>query len=173
MSELDEVWAFALSEAEKRARNGGRTDVADYLALRTSNDLARSTGIDWLTKTVIELAGVANRSGASIQVTNEDDHRFPVGAATMVGRSLRLVSGVRVLTVEAGWPRTPRDGFIRGGALACGNLKHLGIKSASEELRLRRLQNGVPCWFALLIDGSEVRTDETRLKNHLTILLDL
>lgn len=172
MSELDEAWALALAEAERRARLGGRADVAQYLALRNSNDLLRKTGIDWLIQTVLQLAGEANRAGASIQVANESQHRFQVGNATMVGRLLSLTFGVRVLTLEAGWPRTPRDGFIQGGGLACGNLKHRGIKSASEQLQLVRLPTGTPRWVALTKDSKHINVDERRLKSHLDTLLD-
>ena len=48
MSELDEAWAAALSEAERRARLAGRKDVAEYLSLKNSNDLLRKAGVDWL-----------------------------------------------------------------------------------------------------------------------------
>src|SRR5687768_13921498 len=132
VSELDEAWALALAEAEQRARAAGRTDITTYLALRTSNDLLRKTGRDWLQTMFATVAGEANRTGAGIQISREDDHRFKVGTATMVGSRLSLSNGVRMLFVEVGWPRTPSDGFIRGGGLACANIKHLGIKSASE-----------------------------------------
>jgi len=46
MSELDEAWAAALSDAEQKARLAGRGDVADYLSLRNSNDLLRKAGAD-------------------------------------------------------------------------------------------------------------------------------
>ncbi len=172
MSELDEAWALALAEAERRARLSGRADVAQYLALRNSNDLMRRTGIEWLIQTVLLLAGEANRAGASIQVASEDQHRFQVGNATMVGRLLSLTFGLRVLSVEAGWPRTPRDGFIRGGGLACGNLKHRGIKSASEQLQLVRSPTGAPRWVAETKDSKHIALDERRLKSHLDKLLD-
>lgn len=172
MSELDEAWALALSEAERKARMGGRTDVAQYLALRNSNDLLRKTAINWLMETVLQLAGEANRRGASIQIANDDQHRFTVGKATMVGRLLTLTFGLRVLSVEAGWPRTPRDGFIKGGGLACGSLRHRGIKSASEELQLLRAPAGSPRWVAQGKDGIPAYLDELKLKLHLATLLD-
>src|SRR5215213_5638763 len=106
---------MAMAEAERRARAAGRTDLAEYLTLRAANDLARSTGIEWLLTTFQTLAGMANRAGSSIQITQRDAHRFAVGNATMVGRLLTFSLGVRRLTVEAGWPRAPRDGFVRGG----------------------------------------------------------
>ena len=47
MSELDEAWAAALSQAEQRARLAGRKDVLEYLSLKNSNDLLRKAGVDW------------------------------------------------------------------------------------------------------------------------------
>ena len=136
VSELEEAWATGLAEAEARARAQGRADIADYLALRSSNDLIRKIAGDWLLAMFANAAGEANRKGAAIQISSEDAHRFKVGNASMVGTRLSLSSGVRQLFVEAGWPRTPRDGFIRGGGLACCHIKHVGIKPANEELRL-------------------------------------
>ena len=61
MSELDEAWALALSEAERRARMAGRGELADYLSLRSSNDLLRAAGIEWLISSFTLFAGEANR----------------------------------------------------------------------------------------------------------------
>ncbi len=169
MSELDEAWALALAEAEQRARIAGRNDLADYLALRNSNDLLRKTGIDWLLHTFQDLAGQANRGGAPIQISNADGHRFHLGSSTMVGGLLTLSNGVRTLFVEAGWPRTPRDGFIRGGGLACANLRHLGIRSLNRKLLLIKSRTGVPVWK---IEQSTLHLDEATIKHHLDILLD-
>src|SRR6185295_6884069 len=118
MSELDEAWALALSEAERRARLAGRSDIADYLSLKNSNDLLRKAGVDWLLAEFNSLAAEANRAGASIQSAKQEGHRFRTGSSTMVGHLLTFTNGVRTLFVEAGWPRTPRDGFVHGGGLA-------------------------------------------------------
>ena len=83
MSELDEAWALALAEAEQRARSAGRGELAEYLSLRNSNDLLRKAGIDWLLSTFTLLAGEANRVGASLQIANQDLHRFKTGNSTM------------------------------------------------------------------------------------------
>jgi len=64
-SELDEAWALALAEAEKRARAAGRTDLSTYLALRTSNDLLRQTGRDWLQERFTSIAGEAQTAPAA------------------------------------------------------------------------------------------------------------
>src|ERR1044071_1804995 len=146
MSELDEAWAAALSEAERRARLAGRGDIADYLSLKNSNDLLRQAGVDWLLAEFTTLAAQANRAGASIQISNHEGHRFKVGSSTMVGHLITFTNGVRTLYVEAGWPRAPRDGFVRGGGLACANIRHLGIRTANEDLLLTKSHNGAPAW---------------------------
>ena len=169
MGELDEAWAAALSEAEHRARLAGRKDVAEYLALRNSNDLIRQAGVDWLIAGFTALAGDANRAGASIQISKKDGHRFPMGTSTMVGHLLTLTSGVRTLSIEAGWPRTPRDGFVRGGGLACANIRHMGIKSASDELLLSKSNTGAPAWKSQLKKRSFVH--ESDIRRHIAILI--
>ena len=169
MGELDEAWAAALSEAEQKARLAGRRDLADYLTLRNSNDLIRKAGVDWLVTMFTTLAGDANRAGASIQISNKEGHRFQVGTSTMVGHLLTLSSGVRTLFIEAGWPRTPRDGIVRGGGLACANIRHMGIKSANDELLLAKSNNGVPSWKSLLKKRSILH--ESDIRRHITILI--
>ncbi|MFN2510682.1 MAG: hypothetical protein ABR568_04475 [Pyrinomonadaceae bacterium] len=171
MSELDEAWASALAEAESRARVSGRRDVAAYLALRNSNDLLRRTGIEWLISTFETLAAQANRRGGSIQISREDSHRFRAGNSTMVGRLLVLRFGVRQLSVEAGWPRTPRDGVLRGGGLASANIRHLGIKSASEALRLVQSTVGTPAWVVGERGEGTAEIHESNLRKHIATLL--
>jgi hypothetical protein len=171
VSELDEQWALAMAEAERRARAAGRADLADYLTLRAANDLARSTGIEWLFETFQTLAGVANRSGSSIRLAQADAHRFEVGNAMMVGRLLTLSLGVRKLTVEAGWPRVPRDGFVRGGGLASAHVRHFGQRAADEELLLVRDPEAAPRWLVLEKTGERTTLSEDRVRRHLNRFL--
>ena len=171
MSELDEAWASALAEAESRARLSGRRDVAAYLALRNSNDLLRKTGIEWLVSTFEALAAQENRRGASIQISRDYNHRFRAGNSTMVGRLLTLRFGVRQLFVEAGWPRTPRDGVVRGGGLASANIRHLGIKSASETIKLVQSPQGTPLWVLGEKGERQAQIHETNLRKHIATLL--
>lgn len=171
MSELDEAWALGLAQAEARARAGGRTDIAEYLALRTSNDLMRKVASEWLLGLFRSTAGDANRAGAAIQISTHESNRFKVGNATMVGRSLELAHGVRRLHVEVGWPRTPSDGFIRGGGLACANLKHIGIKPANDELRLILNAAGTPSWLVTAKHGASRELHEADVRKHVSILL--
>ena len=172
ISELDEAWAAALAEAEARARAAGRADIAEYLALRSSNDLLRKTACDWLLTTFANVAGEMNRAGASLQMSNEDNYQFKVANDAMVGQLLKLENGVRQLLVEVGWPRVPRHGFIRGGGLARGRLRHVGIKSASEQIRLVISPEGSPRW--LVENNREPATEirEASIRQHVAVLLD-
>lgn len=172
MSELDEQWMLAMAEAERRARASGRNDVAEYLSLRSANDLARSTGIEWLFTTFQACAGEANREGYSIQITHRDAHRFAVGNATMVGKLLNFNLGVRKLMVEAGWPRMPRDGFVRGGGLASAHIRHFGRRAADEELLLVRAKDGAPQWFILEKTGERISLSEERIRLHVNRFLN-
>src|SRR5918911_1267859 len=150
MSELEEEWARQLAEAEMRARAAGRGDIAAYLSLRASNDLARKAAVDWLFATFTDFAATANRAGSSVQLTHTDAHRFRVGQTTMIGRLLTFRQGVRALMIEAGWPRAPVDGFMRGGGLASGRIRNFGMAAADEELLLVRSQPAdAPQWFVL------------------------
>ena len=170
MSELDEAWAAALSEAEQKARLAGRKDVAEYLSLKNSNDLLRKAGVQWLIESFTVAAGEANRAGASIQIARTDGHRFGIGTSTMVGHLVTLTSGVRTLFVEAGWPRVPRDGFVRGGGLACANIRHMGLRGASEELLLAKTPAGAPGWKSLTKQRPHLH--ESDIHRHIAILID-
>ena len=171
ITELDDAWELALAEAKRRAHAAGRADIAEYLNLRARNDLLRHTGTDWLVSSLTTLAGEANRSGAGIQIEQQEAHRFRVGSTMMVGTRVTLRNGVRALTVESGWPRTPRDGFIRGGGLACANIKHFGRPRANAELTLMRAATGAPLWMASEKTGAQSRFTEGRLRDHFLVLL--
>ena len=169
MTELDEAWEVALAQATQRAQGAGRADIARYLDLRRRNDLLRRAATDWLIDAIFSLAADANRAGSSIQIERTEDHRFKRASATMVGTQLTLRRGVRTLTVESGWPRTPRDGIVRGNALACANIKHLGQPRKNEELILVSSAKGSPQWFAMKNDKRSLLT-EADLRRHFSQL---
>jgi len=171
VSELEKAWELALADAERRARAAGRRDIADYVVLRKKNDFLRRTATDWLVATLTALAAKANRTGAAIQIEQDDTHRFRVGSASMAGSRLTLRRGVRALTIESGWPRTPRDGFVRGGGLACANFKHFGRRRANAELLLVRSTAGTPQWFVNEKSGERSAFTETHIRHHFSILL--
>ena len=169
MSELEEAWELALADAQIRAHAAGRRDIADYLTLRRRNDLLRRTGTEWLINEFVLLAGEANRDGAGIQLERYDEHRFSRGSASMVGRQVILRRGVRAVTIESGWPRTPRDGIVRGGGLACANIKHFGRSRMNEELILVSSVKGSPQWF-IVKDDQRTTLVKSHLHRHLSFL---
>ena len=171
MNELDEVWANMIDEAIFRARTTGRGDVAEYLALKASNDTIRSKSIKWLFDSMLEIASNANRNNANITIENENPHRFAVGNATMVGSLLRFRQGVRCLTIEAGWTRTPADGFMRGGALVAGRISHFGISQANADFLLL-LTEDLPQWFVVDKDSQKTLFSLDQLHQHFRFFAD-
>lgn len=173
MSEIEADWQMILAEAERRARMAGGEggEVADYLRLRATNTAAREVGINWLLKAFRRAAEGLQRRGANLSVRGgggnggdaasepaSENHRFSVGAATMVGAKLVIEFGVRTLTIEAGFPRTPADGFVRGGGLAHANIKHFGdINSNQTLLLIQAAADAAPNWF-IVSSNTNVRT---------------
>ena len=166
MQELDEVWAGMLENALAKAESDGRRDVADYLTLKASNDAVRQTCVQWLFGLLLEIA--ANNPRLAIE--NENPHRFDFANASLVGSLLRMRHGVRCLTIEAGWTRTPNDGFMRGGALAAARITHFGMAKHNAEHLLVQ-SNGVPGWTAADVDGRRSSFDSDHLNRHFQIFL--
>jgi len=170
MNELDEVWARKLTEAHQKAQAAGRADVADYLALKASNDLIRQTSVKWLLDSATEIVSIANRNGASIVMENENPHHFAFGNANLVGSRLSFRQGVRCLTIEAGWTRTPNDGFMRGNALAAAQIAHFGMSKHNAELLLIH-SSDAPKWFVINTDDKRDFFDAEGLHRHFRVFL--
>jgi hypothetical protein len=171
VEELEQVWTNQLNEAAERARAAGRGDVADYLALRLTNDFLRATSVRWLFEAATEIAAEANRRHANLIFEKDDPHRFTSGHATLVGARISFRQGVRCFSIEAGWTRTPSDGFMRGGALALARLTHFGLPKQNSELVLLKIDNA-PVWFALDAHGGRSEFHSQHLQNHFRIFLD-
>jgi hypothetical protein len=172
LSGFDEEYERTLTEAQQRARARGRGDVADYLTLKAANDTLRASAVEWLLEGFTALAGELNRAGAGVSLARTDAHRFRVGNSTMVGARLVLSRGLRALTVEAGWPRTPRDGIVRGGGLAGARVGHFGDRKAGEELLLVPAEPEAARWFVIEDTGARAEFLEDRLRRHVRRLLD-
>jgi hypothetical protein len=167
MNELEEAWSEKLALAIENAKSSGRGDIADYLALKQSNDAIRQTGVEWLFGSFIEIASEAGRHNPMILIEREEPHEFEFNRARMAGSLLRIRFGVRSLSVEAGWTRTPAHGFMRGGALAAARVTHFGRSKNDIELTLVQ-RSQIPGW--LTISGSEFVSRHVR--EHFEILLD-
>lgn len=174
MDEFEQELSERLTAAQERARVSGRGDVADYLNLREANDSVRAESVAWLVDAFTALAGEANRAGASVGLARDEAHRFRVGNSTMVGGRLVLSSGVRRVTIEAGWPRAPRDGIVRGGGLACARVTHFGDERAGEEYLLAPSSaDENPRWLVLEPSGARPPLTEDRCRRHIAMLLGL
>ena len=179
MNELEENWAAAMQAAELQARRSGNGDAFDYFRLKEINDAARRVGIEWLLNAFLEVATEANRRGFSLKIENSgensekkvDRHSFAVGAATMRGSLVRLTLGIRALTIEAGFPQLPQDGFVRGGGLACARVSHFGIAAANEDVLLVRSETGAPAWFVVKENNLRQPFDVSGLKHHFAVFI--
>ena len=169
MNELDEIWSKMLSQALENARVSGRHDVADYLNLKATNDAIRQASVKWLFDTLIEIAGNVNRSNTAVSIERTEIHNFAHRGANIVGSMIRLRLGVRCLTVEAGWTRTPTDGFMRGGALAFAKISHLGMPNVNAEIALT-VSGETPVWHVLIEEKAAGAFRSKSLRRHFEIL---
>jgi hypothetical protein len=172
VSGFDEDYERRIQEARERAHGGGRGDVLEYLDLKALNDAARARAVEWLLELFTTAAGELNRAGAGVVLARTDAHRFRVGNSTMVGARLVLRRGVRALTIEAGWPRAPLDGIVRGGGLASATIGHFGDARAGEELLLVPDASTEARWFIIEKTGARTELQGERLRRHIKRLLD-
>jgi hypothetical protein len=168
---IDEEYERMMSEARERARGVGRNEVLDYLDLKAANDAVRARAVEWLLELFTAAAGELNRAGAGLTLARTEAHRFRVGASTMVGSRLTLSRGLRSLTVEAGWPRAPRDGIVRGGGLASARAGHFGDRKADEEFLLVLAGPEDARWLVVEKTGARTELLEERLRAHVARLL--
>jgi hypothetical protein len=167
MTELDEVWSQMLLAAGEKADQAGRGEVAEYLRLKATNDAIRAAGVDWLLKAVIQAAFDAEHPVPNIKVERQEGHAFQRGSSTMVGSLLTVRLGVRCLSVEAGWTRSPSHGIMAGHALARAKVSHFGRERDGEDLRLVRGQD-LPQW----LKEDESAFTASDIRRHIDIVLD-
>jgi hypothetical protein len=167
MNELDQFWSEKLSDAIENARNTGRSDIADYLELKAANDAVRQAGVEQFLQTTIDIASRPEHASKRISIERESPHTFRHRDANMVGSLLRLRYGVRCMTVEAGWTRTPSDGFMRLGALAFARITHMGIPHENAEFILQ-----TEGWAAVRRDKPDQTFELNQLEEHFLILIN-
>jgi hypothetical protein len=172
LSSFEEDYERQLDEARARATARGRGDVLDYIQLKAANDRERARAVSWLLEAFTALAGELNREGAGLALARTEAHRFRVGHSTMTGERLVLKRGLRSLTVEAGWPRAPRDGIVRGGGLACARVGHFGDRKRDEELLLVPSETESARWLVVEKTGARTELHEERLRRHVVRLLE-
>ena len=170
MNELDQFWSEKLSTAIGQARETGRSDLADYLELKAANDAVRKACVEEFFAVVSEIATAPEHASKNITVERENPHNFQHRGANMVGSLLRLRYGVRCMTVEAGWTRTPTDGFMRLGALAFARITHFGMPRANEEFLLKST-GGNAAWAAVRNDKADASFNLDKLNEHFIVFV--
>lgn len=168
MNELDEAWAQMIAGAIQNAKQSGRSDVADFLALKQSNDLIRQTSVDWLFNSIIEIATEASDRLPPVIIEREEPHEFLFQNARMSGSLIRISYGVRRLMIEAGWTRLPSHGFMRNQALAAARISHFGMPKEGDDLILVRRED-MPAWTSIV--GTPV--DSAVLRRHFRVFLGI
>ena len=172
MNELNEVWEQLIAEAAKNPSEAGGEGFAEFLAVKTANDRVRETSVRWLLDTMRQAAEHANLKDAGITIETGESHRFSIDKMHLAGELLRFRQGIRCMTVEAGWTRTPADGFMRGGALAVARITHFGIARANAELHLLN-HDDRPQWFTVTTIGLRVSFEIQDLVKHFQIFLGM
>jgi len=163
MDELNEVWEQLIAEAARNPQTIESAGLAEFISVKNANDRIRESQVGWLLGTMRRAAEHANLKGAGIAVENRDAHRFSIDAMQLGGSLVRFKHGIRCLTIEAGWTRTPADGFMRGGALALARITHFGIEQANAELHLVKFEDR-PQWFTVTKLGLRVSFGKSRKK---------
>ncbi len=102
-----------------------------------------------------------------IEIEHVEPHKFKVGNSTMVGSVINIRLGVRCISVEAGWVRSPGDGIMRGGTLANAAIRHFGIPKARTDLKLVH-SDTFPRW----IDDQDRPISAHDIAPHLVLLDD-
>jgi hypothetical protein len=170
MNELNEVWEQLIAEAAKNPQAVADQGFAEFIAVKSANDAIRETSVRWLLDTMRQAAEHANLKGVGITIESDDAHRFSTDKMQLGGKMLRFRQGVRSMTVEAGWTRTPNDGFMRGNALAVARITHFGIAKANAELHLLKYEDR-PQWFTVTTIGLRVSFEIQDLIKHFQIFL--
>lgn len=171
MLELDAKWAELIAAAERRAADAGRNDVAEYLRLRARNDAIRSEASSWLFSSFTEAAARAQRDYPFIAIEREEPHRFALENSQMTGAKLQIRHGVRCLTVEAGWVRTPSDGIMYGNAFAAARIVHFGLPHENETLHLL-YRDQLPKWYVVSEGKDPVSFSIRRVQAHVARLVE-
>jgi hypothetical protein len=172
MIELNEVWEQLIAEAAKNPQAVAGEGFAEFLAVKNANDRVREASVGWLLETMRKAAEHANGKNVGIKIESADPHRFSIDKMHLAGALLRFKQGIRCMTVEAGWTRTPADGFMRGNALALARITHFGIARANAELHLIKHEDR-PQWFTVTNLGLRVSFEIHDLIKHFQIFLGM
>lgn len=168
MTELDQVWSEMIGSATASAARSGNRVALDYLMLRATNDQIRNAGVAWLFDTATSIMAEHMHLRPHLTAESLEPNSFRHGNSNLVGRAMNFLLGVRCLTIEAGWTRTPADGIMRGGALATARISHFGMPRETALLQLT-LAEPSPVWIDI---ETKTTANSNYLDKHFKILID-
>jgi hypothetical protein len=169
--EISEFWSEIVARHSGGPGDPNRRIVADFIALKATNDEIRGRAIEWLIASFTELAAHANRKNIPIEIERKEPHSFAAYGANMVGVKTSYRHGIRCLTVEAGWTRLPSDGFMRGGALAVAQIRHFGLRQHSLDLALLKTGDKHD-WFEIDNENTARPIQIENLIRQMRVLID-
>ena len=171
MAEISEFWDEILNRKPGDIAVPDDRVVADFIALKATNDEIRQRAIDELIASFTELAAHASRHNIPIETEHKEPHNFAAYGANMVGVKTSFRHGIRCLSVEAGWTRLPGDGFMRGGALAVAHIRHFGLKQHGMDLALLKTGDR-PAWFEIDSENTARPVELESFIRHMSLLID-
>lgn len=167
MDEFEQKWLEMLEKAKERAQREENLTLLEYFELKSANEKLRLEA----SKALLEMFFYAARSksleGFNLKFNTKSGHQFEMRQARLTGFCLDISFGIRKLTIEIGWTRTPKDGFMRQGALAYSRISHFGRPEHNKELLL--LNRNEPRWF--FANDLQKLFEESDAVKHLNILL--
>lgn len=169
MRDIEEIWEETVAQTLDSAAN----DVSvDFSTLKNTRDALRETACQKLLEIFRLIGENFAEKGLKISLQHAPTHRFDVQMTSMVGQKLVLSCGIRSLTIEAGYPRTGTDGFMRGNSLAAARISHFGVAQANQLLYLHQLDESEPTWFTSESEFSRKAFEAADVRRHFGILLE-
>ena len=167
--------------------------LADYLALKESNDRLREQGRAWMWETVSRHSAEINSAIAALPPgpppasmdpstqpasglqVGRQDWQFKIGRSVMVGERIGVRYAGRTLIIELGWPRAPEHGYVPDHGLARGRVSmsaNVMLEAMlKDELILKRDSDGVPVWHYIKDSKTGEAVSPARLRTYLEELL--
>jgi len=167
MNSFEEKWLEMINSARLMAAEQGNETLRDFFELKASNEKIRMDASKALLEHFFRAIGIKVKEGFKLEVQTYGGYRFQMRHAQLTGFRVNVLFGLRRLSIEIGWTRLPKDGFMRQGALAYCRITHFGRPEYNSELLLLNPQN--PKWFT---EKSNSPFGITDVMSHLSRLIE-
>lgn len=145
MNSFEEKWLEMINSAKLIAAEQGNETLRDFFELKAANEKIRMDASKTLLEYFFRAIRIKIEEGFKLDVETHGGYKFQMRHALLTGFRVDVLFGLRRLSIEIGWTRLPKDGFMRGGALAYCRITHFGRPEHNSELLLLNSQN--PKWF--------------------------